>query len=282
MTLNFRSMRRNLVSLQFLQKLNIRWMFQLKDRGAWYACMVSSLLSKDENLVDILKDSAQLCYFLQRNLVTSHRQVEVETVTTTKGPSRDFAKVFKGNLSHPSDNRWKQRPVVSGGVGVQSTISKLIDAQQCATEEVDYLSVLVAQKEVEMTLLKATQTSKKTVGEPGVVLDLQCENAQLKVEYTALKKQLEELMHQILQDQHASNERIDKLLSKLYSVFPPASFPFSCPFLSLVPPNSFHPCYFPLSPVCNNVGELASCDNHIDENLVHEFIIIKKGEIDEA
>ncbi|MCE3049879.1 hypothetical protein HAX54_046033 [Datura stramonium] len=44
-----------------------------------YARMVSSLLSKDENLVDILKDDTQLCYFLQRNLVPS-KQMSKETV----------------------------------------------------------------------------------------------------------------------------------------------------------------------------------------------------------
>ncbi|MCD7459536.1 hypothetical protein HAX54_041200 [Datura stramonium] len=50
-----------------------------------------------------------------------------------------------------------------GGVGVQSTISRLIDAQQHATKE----------------------TSKEIVGEPRAVLDLECENSQLKVENTA-------------------------------------------------------------------------------------------------
>ncbi|MCD7470194.1 hypothetical protein HAX54_009874, partial [Datura stramonium] len=66
------------------------------------------------------------------------------------------------------------------------------------------------EEEAEMVLLKAAQTSKETIGEPGVVLDLQRENAQLKTENTALRKQLEDLMQQMLQDQRASNERIDK------------------------------------------------------------------------
>ncbi|MCD7454954.1 hypothetical protein HAX54_026613 [Datura stramonium] len=50
-----------------------------------------------------------------------------------------------------------------GGVGVQSTFSGLIDAQQYATEEVDHLSMLLTQKKAEMALLKVEQDCKGTM-----------------------------------------------------------------------------------------------------------------------
>ncbi|MCD7466781.1 hypothetical protein HAX54_003798 [Datura stramonium] len=74
-----------------------------------------------------------------------------------------------------------------GSVGVQYTILGLINAQQYAMEEFDRLSMLVAQREDDMALLKAAQISKETVTEPGAVLDLQRENAQLTVENTTLR-----------------------------------------------------------------------------------------------
>ncbi|MCD9561001.1 hypothetical protein HAX54_019935 [Datura stramonium] len=55
----------------------------------------------------------------------------------------------------------------------------------------------------------------KSGGEPGELLDLQKENASLKSDNAALEKQLEGLTQQMLCDQRAANERIDKLLSKL-------------------------------------------------------------------
>ncbi|MCE3051028.1 hypothetical protein HAX54_048781 [Datura stramonium] len=58
-------------------------------------------------------------------------------------------------------------------------------------------------KEAEIALLKMEKSGR----EPGAMLDLQNENA-------ALGKQLEDLTHKMLCDQHISNERIDKLLSK--------------------------------------------------------------------
>ncbi|MCD7461848.1 hypothetical protein HAX54_047237 [Datura stramonium] len=194
-------------------------------RRTRYARMVSLLLSKDENPVDILKDDAQLCYFLQRNLVPSDRPVEAETVTTAKGPGRDdqgskkeekglqilwgytWGRHYDSKETSGGPFLGKERVEAKrkmftlstleececvakrGGVGVQSMISGLIDAYQHAMEEVDHS--LLAQKEAEMVLLKVAQMSKETVGEPGAVLDLQCENAQLKVENTSLRKQLE-------------------------------------------------------------------------------------------
>ncbi|MCD7457373.1 hypothetical protein HAX54_034970 [Datura stramonium] len=64
-----------------------------------------------------------------------------------------------------------------GCVGVQSMILGLIEAQQCATEEVDHLLMLLAQKEAKIALLKVAHMFKGIVGEPGAVLDLQRKNA---------------------------------------------------------------------------------------------------------
>ncbi|MCE3217007.1 hypothetical protein HAX54_010006, partial [Datura stramonium] len=62
-----------------------------------------------------------------------------------------------------------------------------------------------AQKETDLALMKAEQASQGTGGEPGAVLELQNENAQLKAESTTLKKLLEDLTQQMLHDQRAAN-----------------------------------------------------------------------------
>ncbi|MCE3050904.1 hypothetical protein HAX54_048398 [Datura stramonium] len=98
-----------------------------------------------------------------------------------------------------------------GGIGGQSTVSSFIEAQQRGTEEIECLTMLVSQKNAEIVVLKASQSS--TV--PGALLDLQEENAHLKSANASLKKQLEELTQQMICDQRAANERIDKLLAKL-------------------------------------------------------------------
>ncbi|MCE3215782.1 hypothetical protein HAX54_003453 [Datura stramonium] len=69
----------------------------------------------------------------------------------------------------------------------------------------------VKARDAEIVVLKASQSS--TVS--GALLDLQEENARLKSVNASLKNQLEELTHQMICDQRAANERIDKLLAKL-------------------------------------------------------------------
>ncbi|MCE5165805.1 hypothetical protein HAX54_012356 [Datura stramonium] len=63
----------------------------------------------------------------------------------------------------------------------------------------------------EIAILKASQSSAG----PGALLDLQEENARLKSANASLKNQLEELTRQMICDQRATNERIDKLMAKL-------------------------------------------------------------------
>ncbi|MCD7473245.1 hypothetical protein HAX54_014968 [Datura stramonium] len=98
-----------------------------------------------------------------------------------------------------------------GGVGGQSTVSNLIEAQRRGTEEIKCLTMLVSQKDAEIAILKASQSSVV----PGALLDLQEENAHLKSANASLKNQLEELTRQMICDQRATNERINKLLAKL-------------------------------------------------------------------
>ncbi|MCD9646587.1 hypothetical protein HAX54_036567 [Datura stramonium] len=58
------------------------------------------------------------------------------------------------------------------------------------------------------------EMAEKSGGEPGAMLDLQNENVALKDKNAAPRKQLKDLTQQMLRDQEAANERIDKLLSK--------------------------------------------------------------------
>ncbi|MCD9561091.1 hypothetical protein HAX54_020051 [Datura stramonium] len=80
------------------------------------------------------------------------------------------------------------------------------------------------EEEANLGLMKVEQSS----GEPGVMLELQDENALLKDENTALKKQLEDLTQQMLRDQNATNERIDKnpLQIVIYLLYLGFYFPF--------------------------------------------------------
>ncbi|MCD7466311.1 Homeodomain-like super protein [Datura stramonium] len=98
-----------------------------------------------------------------------------------------------------------------GGVGGQSTVSTLIEAQRRGTEEIERLTMLVAQRDAGIAILKASQSSAG----PGALMDLQEENARLQSVNASLKTQLEELTRQMICDQRAANERIDKLLAKL-------------------------------------------------------------------
>ncbi|MCD7455116.1 hypothetical protein HAX54_027057 [Datura stramonium] len=83
-----------------------------------------------------------------------------------------------------------------GGIGVQSMISGLIEAQRHGTEEINRLTMFLTQRKTDLALLRAEQTS----GEPGAMLALQNENALLKDENTALKKQLEDLTQNQLKE----------------------------------------------------------------------------------
>ncbi|MCD7456309.1 hypothetical protein HAX54_031226 [Datura stramonium] len=109
----------------------------------------------------------------------------------------------------------KSNKTTNRGPGASSMISSLIEAQRRGTEEIDRLTLLLAPKEADLALLKAKQSSQGIGGEPGAVLELQNTNVMLKAKNTALKKQLEDLTQQMLHDQCAANERIDKLLSEL-------------------------------------------------------------------
>ncbi|MCD7451908.1 hypothetical protein HAX54_013987 [Datura stramonium] len=98
-----------------------------------------------------------------------------------------------------------------GGIGGQSTVSSFIEAQRRGTEEIKRLTMLVTQKDDEIAVLKAAQSSEV----PSALLDLQEENALLKSDNGALRKQMEELAQQMICDQRTANEWIDKLLAKL-------------------------------------------------------------------
>ncbi|MCD7465811.1 hypothetical protein HAX54_001979 [Datura stramonium] len=71
-----------------------------------------------------------------------------------------------------------------GGIGVQSTISGFIEAQRCGTEEIEHLTMLLAQRDAKIVVLKDAQSG----GEPGALMDLQEENATLKGDNAALRK----------------------------------------------------------------------------------------------
>ncbi|MCD9645300.1 hypothetical protein HAX54_034132 [Datura stramonium] len=77
------------------------------------------------------------------------------------------------------------------------------------------LFLRIPRREAYLALLKAEHTISGTCGEPGAVLALQNENALLKDEDSSLKKQLEDMTQQMLYNQRAANERIEKLLSKI-------------------------------------------------------------------
>ncbi|MCD7473319.1 hypothetical protein HAX54_015101 [Datura stramonium] len=104
--------------------------------------------------------------------------------------------------------------------------------QQRAAAEVDHLSLLLSQKEADIALWKAEQASKGTMGEPGAMLELQNEKAQLKAENTALRKQVKDLIQQMFCDQHATNERNESSSPSFIPLFllSSTSLPLTCPF----------------------------------------------------
>ncbi|MCE5165764.1 hypothetical protein HAX54_012096 [Datura stramonium] len=123
-------------------------------------------------------------------------------------PDMEIPKTRRGDLFTSDDDRDFH---LSRGIEGQSTISRFIEAQRRRTEEIERLTMLVAQKYAEIAILKASQSSAV----PGALLNLQEENAHLKSDNAALRKQLEELTQQMICDQRPANEWIDKLLAKL-------------------------------------------------------------------
>ncbi|MCD7453107.1 hypothetical protein HAX54_019765 [Datura stramonium] len=163
----------------------------------------------------------------------ARRRVTRQTVLDEESPSSPVVDLDCGTPSQPTDESSKtekkahcgggiskkgKKPAVVGkyveGPGApvrKHVIAKRSKAQWRGTEEIERLTMLVAQKDAEIAVLKASQSS--TV--PGALSDLQEENARLKSANASLKIQLEELTHQMICDQRAANERIDKLLAKL-------------------------------------------------------------------
>ncbi|MCD7465270.1 hypothetical protein HAX54_000946 [Datura stramonium] len=99
-----------------------------------------------------------------------------------------------------------------------------------------------ALREVEITMLMAEQASMGTTRDTSALKELQLENAQLKDKITTLREQVEDLKQQMLWDQWAANERIDKLLFKIWSLGLPSSVPSTYSFLSYVSANYFCSC----------------------------------------
>ncbi|MCD7464379.1 hypothetical protein HAX54_052607 [Datura stramonium] len=127
-----------------------------------------------------------------------------------EGPS---APVLRSKRKHfiAKSSKGKRTANAALGGDVKEQVAN-IKKQKCrGTEEIECLTMLVAQKDAEIVVLKASQSSAV----PGALLDLQEENALLKSDNVALKKQLKELTQQMICDQHAANERIDKLLARL-------------------------------------------------------------------
>lgn len=90
-----------------------------------------------------------------------------------------------------------------GGVGSNSTISQLIDAQESATAEIKWL-------QAENTILQS-KLNKNSM-EPGSNGSLVEENSQLRAENTQLRKHNEDLKEQVIIDQRITNEKVDRLL----------------------------------------------------------------------
>ncbi|MCE3050465.1 hypothetical protein HAX54_047282 [Datura stramonium] len=142
-----------------------------------------------------------------------------DQVSRTEEPSA-LAKKSKGKLvvEESSKGNWIEKcecMAKRSGVGVHSTILGLIEVQRHGTEEIDRLTMLLAQGEAYLALLKAEQTTTGTSWEPGAMLALQNKNALLREENCALKKHVEDLAQQLLCDLDAANARFDKLLSRI-------------------------------------------------------------------
>ncbi|MCD9646565.1 hypothetical protein HAX54_036501 [Datura stramonium] len=128
----------------------------------------------------------------------------------TEGPG---APVLRSKRKHviAKSSKGKHPSTAIVGDDVKAWVANIRKQKRWGTEEIERLIMLVAKKYVEIEVLKASQSS--TV--PGALLDLQEENARLKSANASLRKQLEELTQQMIRDQRATNERIDKLLAKL-------------------------------------------------------------------
>ncbi|MCE3216999.1 hypothetical protein HAX54_009966 [Datura stramonium] len=113
-------------------------------------------------------------------------------VVVSNEPSEEhgaLAKISKGKPVVEECSKGKR--IRSKETGEYSTISGLIEVQICGTEEIDRLTMPLAQGEVDLALLKAEQTAAGTSWEPGAVLALQNENALLREETNALNKYVE-------------------------------------------------------------------------------------------
>ncbi|MCD9558456.1 hypothetical protein HAX54_015836 [Datura stramonium] len=184
-----------------------------------------------------IKKSLDLILEKSRQNTLKRCRVTRQTVLDEEAPSSPIVDLDSGTPSQPTNESSKTEKKAHYGGGVSKKgnkpavvekyaegpgapvvrskrkhiITKSSKVQRRGTEEIECLTMLVAQKDAEITILKASQSS--TVS--GELLDLQEENARLKSVSASLKKQLEELTQQMICDQRAANERIDKLLAKL-------------------------------------------------------------------
>ncbi|MCD9643240.1 hypothetical protein HAX54_030538 [Datura stramonium] len=102
------------------------------------------------------------------------------------GPS---APMLRSKRKHVIAKSSKGKHTTNATVGddVKERVANI--RKQKGTEEIECLTMLVAQKDDEIAVLKASQSSMV----PGALLDLQEENARLKSDNASLRKQLEEL-----------------------------------------------------------------------------------------
>ncbi|XP_059313122.1 ATP-dependent RNA helicase eIF4A-like [Lycium ferocissimum] len=96
-----------------------------------------------------------------------------------------------------------------GGIGSNSTISSLIEAQEKAAAEIHRLQAENAILKIE---LKQLAGKARETGPSG---PLEEANSQLQAENDQLKQKVEELKEQLIHDQRTANERMDKLLKAL-------------------------------------------------------------------
>ncbi|MCE3215981.1 hypothetical protein HAX54_004276 [Datura stramonium] len=189
-----------------------------------------------------VKKSLDLILEESRQNTLKRRQVTRQTVLDEESPSSPVVNLECGTPSQPTDESSKTEKKAHCGGGISEKgkklaavgktvegpsapvvrskrkhiIAKSSKGKRPVTVPVgDDVKARVAnirkQKDAEIVVLKASQSN--TV--PGALLDLQEENARLESVNASLKNQLEELTHQMICDQRAANERIDKLLAKL-------------------------------------------------------------------
>lgn len=96
--------------------------------------------------------------------------------------------------------------VNKGGVGSNSTISQLIDAHEASNEEFKCLKTQNAILESKLTQASKESGSSSAQGE---------EVSRLKAENTELRKQVENLKEQSINDQRAANDRMDSIIKAL-------------------------------------------------------------------